>query len=106
MIRILNSVRIVPHVAVLRKAQLAWRPQLWWVVGILGFVCLFLLWVVFGCYTYSNVIWRLRLEAEAHVVELEARKEHIKDKVEYLGSERGMEAQCVTTLPTANLANR
>ncbi len=34
-----------------------------------------------------------RAEAEVHVTELEARKEHIKNKVEYLGSERGMEAE-------------
>ncbi len=73
----------------------SWRGALksWWVVGILGVVCLFLLWVVFDRYSIERDMAARRLEAEAHVIELEARKEHIKDKVEYLGSERGMEAE-------------
>lgn len=73
----------------------SWRGALksWWVVGILGFVCLFMLWVVIHRYTIERDMAKRRAEAETHVVELEARKEHIKDKVEYLGSERGMEAE-------------
>ena len=65
----------------------------WWVVGFLGGVCLFLLWVVIDRYTIERDMAKRRAEAESQVVELEARKEHIKDKVEYLGSERGMEAE-------------
>ncbi|MFN3693005.1 MAG: FtsB family cell division protein [Candidatus Paceibacteria bacterium] len=73
----------------------SWRGVLksWWVVGILAFVCLFLLWVVYDRYTIERDMAKRRAEAEAHVAELKARKEHIKDKVEYLSSERGMEAE-------------
>jgi cell division protein FtsB len=73
----------------------SWRGALksWWVVGILGTVCLFLLWVVIDRYTIERDMANRRAEAEVRVAELVGRKEHIKDKVEYLSSERGMEAE-------------
>ncbi|MFM2339664.1 MAG: hypothetical protein RLZZ360_300 [Candidatus Parcubacteria bacterium] len=73
----------------------SWRGVLksWWVVGILGTVCIFLLWVVIDRYTIERDMANRRAEAEVRVSELVGRKEHIKDKVEYLSSERGMEAE-------------
>ncbi len=73
----------------------SWRGAFksWWAVGFLGFLCLFLLWVVYDRYSIERDMAERRAEAEVHVTELEARKEHIKNKVEYLGSERGMEAE-------------
>ncbi len=67
--------------------------QTWWFVGLLAFVCLLMAMVVFNRFQIEREMSQRRVEAEAHLTALEARKAEIEDKVEYLGSERGMEAE-------------
>jgi cell division protein FtsB len=73
----------------------SWRVILksWWFVGVLGAACLFLLFVVYDRYTIERDMAQRRDEAETKLRALEARKTAIEDKVEYLGSERGIEAE-------------
>jgi cell division protein FtsB len=73
----------------------SWRIILrsWWFVGVLGVICLFLMYVVYDRYTIERDMAARRAEAEVKLRELEERKAAIEDKVEYLGSERGIEAE-------------
>ncbi|MFM2423682.1 MAG: hypothetical protein RLZZ70_67 [Candidatus Parcubacteria bacterium] len=73
----------------------SWRVVLksWWFAGFLGFVCLLLLVVVYNRYTIERDMAARRLEAESVLHELRAREAAIADKVKYLESERGMEAE-------------
>ena len=73
----------------------SWRVILksWWFVGVLGVVCLFLLYVVYDRYTIERDMAQRREDAEQKLETLKTRKASIEDKVEYLGSERGIEAE-------------
>jgi cell division protein FtsB len=73
----------------------SWRTLLrsWWFVGVLGVICLFLLTVVFHRMQIEREMSSRRATAEAELAELRKREAELKDKVEYLGSERGMEAE-------------
>jgi cell division protein FtsB len=73
----------------------SWRAAVktWWFVGVLGVICLLLAVVVFNRYTIEREMAARRIEAEERIAELQERKEAIEDKVEYLGSERGIEAE-------------
>lgn len=73
----------------------SWRVILrsWWFVGLLGAVCLFLLFVVYDRYTIERDMAARRHEAQMKLEALQERKAAIEGKVEYLGSERGIEAE-------------
>jgi cell division protein FtsB len=73
----------------------SWRVALksWWFVGFLGVCCLLLLIVVFDRYTIEQEMSLRRAEAEERLADLEERKTMMQDKVEYLSSERGVEAE-------------
>jgi cell division protein FtsB len=73
----------------------SWRIVLrsWWFVGFLVFLCLFLLFVVYNRYTIERDMAARRLEAETALIELQHREALIADKVKYLESERGIEAE-------------
>lgn len=72
-----------------------WRKaiQSWWLALVLAGVCLFLVSVVYNRYTIERDMAARRLEAEAELRELEARRTEMQEKVEYLSSERGIEAE-------------
>jgi len=67
--------------------------QTWWFVGVLAIVCVLMTMVVFNRFQIEREMSLRRAEAEQHLANLQARKADIEDKVEYLGSERGMEAE-------------
>ncbi len=73
----------------------SWRSLLksWWFVGVLGFLILFLVGIVYNRYTIERDMAARRLEAEVELQKLKERKAQIADKVEYLESERGIEAE-------------
>ena len=73
----------------------SWRTLLrsWWFVGVLALICLFLLSVVINRLSIERDMAERRAAAEAELSALRAREAELKDKVEYLGSERGMEAE-------------
>ena len=65
----------------------------WWFVGALGFVCLLLALVVYNRFQIEREMSLRREEAEANLEVLRERKAEIEERVDYLGSERGMEAE-------------
>ena len=73
----------------------SWRSvfKSWWFVGVLAGICLLMLYVVFDRYTIERDMAGRRAAAEASREELEARRNSIEDKVQYLSSERGIEAE-------------
>ncbi len=73
----------------------SWRVvfRSWWFVAVLGLVCLLLALVVYDRYTIEREMAARRAEAEAQVQALKERQASIEDKVRYLESERGMEAE-------------
>lgn len=62
-------------------------------VAILLLVCIGLARIVYDRYTIERDMYNRRLAAEAEVVELQARKASLEEKVEYLSHERGIEAE-------------
>ena len=62
-------------------------------VAILLLLCLGLARIVYDRYTIERDMYDRRLVAEAEVVELEARKAMLEEKVNYLSNERGIEAE-------------
>jgi len=72
-----------------------WRGVLlsWWFVGVLGVACLLMAYVVYDRYTIERDMAGRRAEAEAQLQALEERRAAIDDKVQYLSSERGIEAE-------------
>jgi cell division protein FtsB len=73
----------------------SWRSvfKSWWFVGVLAVLCLFMLYVVYDRYTIERDMASRRSAAEASLRELEERRAHIEDKVQYLSSDRGIEAE-------------
>ena len=72
-----------------------WRAALrsWWAVGALVLVCVFLLTAVWQRATIENDMQTRRAALEAEAAALEAEKATLTEKVEYLKSERGQEAE-------------
>jgi cell division protein FtsB len=62
-------------------------------LGFLGLVILFMLSVVYQRYSIEQEMVSRRVEAEAHLKELESRRTELEKKVEYLSNERGIEAE-------------
>jgi cell division protein FtsB len=65
----------------------------WGFVGVLAAACFLMVWAVYDRYTIAQEMSEKRVEAESGLAELQARKAAIEDKVKYLGSERGVEAE-------------
>ncbi len=73
----------------------SWRVAFrsWWFVAFLLLLTIFLAVVVYDRYTIQTEMSKRRMEAEKQVEILRARKDEIAEKVEYLDSDRGMEAE-------------
>jgi cell division protein FtsB len=73
----------------------SWRSlfKSWWFVGVLAAICLLMLYVVYDRYTIERDMASRRAAAEASLQQLEERRAHIEDKVQYLSSDRGIEAE-------------
>jgi cell division protein FtsB len=72
-----------------------WRGffRSWGFVGVLTFACFFMLWAVYDRYAIEQEMSVKRAEADATLQELQERKETIEEKVKYLSSDRGIEAE-------------
>ncbi len=73
----------------------SWRLILksWWFVVLLGVLTLLLTFVVYDRYLIDREMSHRRAEAEEKLQHLEERKMLMQDKVDYLESERGIEAE-------------
>ena len=60
---------------------------------ILGLIILFMVSVVYERYSIEQEMMSKRAEAEAHLIQLEARRTELEKKVEYLSNDRGIEAE-------------
>ncbi len=73
----------------------SWRSVLrsWWLVGILFVVCVLLAFSVYDRYTIEKEMAARRIEAEKALEGLAERKNEVEEQVNYLKSERGIEAE-------------
>lgn len=62
-------------------------------LAFLGLLCLLLAVIVFSRFSIERDMAARRVEAETELAELAGRKRVIEEKVEYLSSERGIEAE-------------
>lgn len=60
---------------------------------VLLLVCLAVAWSAYGRYTITRNVVQEKLRAEAEVIELEARKKELEERVNYITNERGIEAE-------------
>lgn len=62
-------------------------------IAVVGILCLLLSFAVFDRYTIERDMSARQIGAEQELQELQDRKEQLKDKVEYLEGERGIEEE-------------
>jgi cell division protein FtsB len=73
----------------------SWRAWLAtpWFMAIVGVICLLLAFVVYDRYTIEREMAARRALAETELQALQVRYEELEEKVDYLKSERGIEAE-------------
>ncbi len=73
----------------------SWRAWLAtpWFMALVGVVCLLLAFVVYDRYTIEREMAARRALAETELMALQARYTQLEEKVDYLKSERGIEAE-------------